>query len=197
MTTETKTKNFLSLRFKIVIGFILIFTPVFVASYYWFYQYTADRVLQNITDDLVNTIEGAVDGMDKESFVTLIEQEQTNNPEQCLPDVPQYDADPAENGYYPEDNPLYIEHVEWLRTVQSVEPETRMYTYIEGPREGEVVGIGSTGFWREPRGGFRFCHRYTSTGSRIYDGLSEQVNAWEGLFRLLWTVDNDLYAHQR
>lgn len=175
---EPRDKRFLSLRIKIVFGFILIFTPVFVASYYWFYQYTSSRVLENITDDLINTIEGAIDGMDKDAFKELIEYEQTNYPDKCLPDVPQFDADPSENGYYPEENPLYIQHVEWLRIVQSVEPETKMYTYIKGPRDGEVVGIGSTGFWRDPRGGFRFCHRYTSTSSRIYDGLTERVDAW-------------------
>lgn len=175
---EPRGKRYLSLRIKIVFGFILIFTPVFVASYYWFYQYTSGRVLENITDDLINTIEGAIDGMDKDAFKELIEYEQTNYPDKCLPDVPQFDADPAENGYYPEENPLYIQHVEWLRIVQSVEPETKMYTYIKGPRDGEVVGIGSTGFWRDPRGGFRFCHRYTSTSSRIYDGLTERVDAW-------------------
>jgi hypothetical protein len=60
--------RFFSLRLKIWIGFILIFTPVFVASYYWFYEYTSDRVFQTITDDLQETLNGAVKGMDKESI---------------------------------------------------------------------------------------------------------------------------------
>jgi len=176
--SKKKEKKFLSLRFKIVFGFIVIFTPVFMASYYWFYQYTSARVLQNISDDLIQTIQGAIDGMDKDAFLELIKYETTYNPDKC--DLsPNSQPNPDANGYYPEDNPLYIQHAEWLRTVQSVEPETKMYTYIKGPLDGEVVGIGSTGYWREPRGGFRFCHRYTSSSSKIYDGLSQRVDAWD------------------
>ncbi|MBN8657116.1 MAG: methyl-accepting chemotaxis protein [Anaerolineae bacterium] len=178
--------RFLSLRIKIWLGFTLIFLPVFIGSYVWFYYYTRDRVFQTITDDLVQTIHGALAGMDKEGFVALYEQESTNNP-MC---PPKKDAPDEENGYYPEDNPLYIEHENWLRAVQQTELKedvskdptqetTRLYTYIKGPDEGEVIAIGSTGYFRATRGGFRFCQRYTSTNSRIYDGLTGRVDAWE------------------
>lgn len=170
--------RFFSLRLKIWLGFILIFTPVFVASYYWFYQYTTARVFQTITDDLTETIGGAIDGMDKQGFVQLYAEESTDNP-MCPPKKPTEDTPKEENGYYPEDNPLYIAHENWLYAVQQVEPQTRMYTYIKGPDEGEIIAIGSTGYFRNPRGGFRFCQRYTSKTSNIYRGLSEQVNAWE------------------
>ncbi len=170
--------RFFSLRLKIWLGFILIFTPVFVASYYWFYQYTTERVFKTITDDLTETIDGAIDGMDKEGFVQLYAEESADNP-MCPPEKPTADTPKEENGYYPEDNPLYIAHVNWLYAVQQVEPQTRMYTYIKGPDDGEIIAIGSTGYFRSPRGGLRFCQRYTSTSSNIYRGLSEQVNAWE------------------
>lgn len=172
------TGRFFSLRLKMWIGFILIFTPVFVASYYWFYQYTVDRVLQTVTDDLQETLTGAIQGMDKEGFVKLYEEESANNP-MCPPEKPTSDTPNEENGYYPEDNPLYIAHENWLRAVQRLEPQTRIYTYIKGPDAGEIIAIGSTGYFREPRGGFRFCQRYTSTNSKIYDGLTTQINVWE------------------
>lgn len=170
--------HFFSLRLKMWLGFILIFTPVFIASYYWFYQYTTDRVLKTVTDDLQETLTGAIQGMDKEGFVKLYEEESTNNP-LCPPKKPTADTPAEENGYYPEDNPLYIEHEIWLRAVQRLEPQTKIYTYIKGPDEGEIIAIGSTGYFREPRGGFRFCQRYTSTTSKIYDGLTAQVNVWD------------------
>lgn len=179
--TEQKTEpvkstgRFLSLRVKIWIGFILIFTLVFVASYYWFYQYTNTRVFQTITDDLEDTIGGALKGINTENFVRLYEEESINNP-MC---PPKKDAPKEENGYYPEDNPLYMEHANWLLSVQQVEPQTRIYTYVRGIEAGEVIAIGSTGYFREPRGGFRFCQRYTSTTSRIYEGLSGRVDSWE------------------
>lgn len=164
--------RFLSLRVKIWIGFILIFTPVFVLSYYWFYRYTNDRVFQTITENLENTLGGTLRGIDKENFVRLYEEESTNNP-MCPPAL-----GAEENGYYPEDNPLYMEHANWLYAAQQLEPGTRIYTYVKGIEPGEVIAIGSTGYFREPRGGFRFCQRYISTNTRIYEGLTQRVDVW-------------------
>ena len=167
-------KHFISLRVKIWIGFILIFTPVFIASYYWFYQYTTARVFQTITDNLQNTISGAIKGMDVDGFVRLYQQESINNP-QC---PPAKNAPTAQNGYYPENDPLYMAHENWLYAVEQVSPNTRLYTYVRGSDPGEIIAIGSTGYFRNPRGGFRFCERYTSKSSEIYNGLSTRVDAW-------------------
>ena len=174
LAMKQSSKRYVSLRVKIWFGFILIFTPVFIASYYWFYQYTTARVFQTITDNLQNTISGAIKGMDVDGFVKLYQQESTNNP-QCPPPA---NAPSAQNGYYPENDPLYIAHENWLRQVEEVSPNTRLYTYIKGINPGEIIAIGSTGYFRTPRGGFRFCERYTSKSSQIYNGLSERVDAW-------------------
>ncbi|HRJ75847.1 MAG TPA: HAMP domain-containing protein, partial [Anaerolineales bacterium] len=118
-----------------------------------------------------------------------------NNP-MCPPEKPTVDTPPEQNGYYPENNSLYLEHVNWLRSVQFTQLKedpfgdptketTRLYTYIKGPDEGEVIAIGSTGYFRETRGGFRFCQRYTpalnedgTPSTRIYDGLEQRVDSW-------------------
>ena len=178
----TAIKNFplryVSLRVKIWIGFILIFTPVFIGSYFWFYQYTKDSVFHTISDKLLNTINGATQGMDVNGFVSLYQQESTSNPN-CSPDTG------TAAGYYP-DNPLYLEHENWLRTVQQIASSARpddpanirLYTYVKGPKPGDVVAIGSTGYFRNPRGGFKFCELYHSKTSRIADGLDQRVDSW-------------------
>ena len=178
----TAIKNFplryVSLRVKIWIGFILIFTPVFIGSYFWFYQYTKDSVFYTISEKLVNTINGAVQGMDVDGFVQLYQQENTSNPD-CSP------ATGTAAGYYP-DNPLYIEHENWLRTVQQIASSARpddpsnirLYTYVKGPNSGDVVAVGSTGYFRNPRGGFKFCELYHSKTTRIADGLNQRVDSW-------------------
>ncbi|MBN2117208.1 MAG: HAMP domain-containing protein [Anaerolineales bacterium] len=164
--------RYVSLRVKIWIGFILIFTPVFIASYYWFYQYTTSRVLQSISDSLVDTIDGAIKVMDIDGFVKLYEEESTTDPN-CSP------SSGKAEGYYPEDNPLYMEHVNWLYTVQQIAPNTRIYTYVKGPGAGDIVAIGSTGYFREPRGGFKFCELYNSQGkTQIAEGLIHRVDRW-------------------
>src|SRR5688572_23092094 len=169
---DRSKKRYVSLRVKIWIGFILIFTPVFMASYFWFYQYTSDRVLKTISDQLVDTIGGAVKGMDTAGFVNLYQDESTNNPE-CSPSTNNA------KGYYPETNPLYIAHENWLLTVQQISPNTRIYTYVKGPGPGDIVAIGSTGYFRNPRGGFKFCELYNSKGkTQIADGLNARVDRW-------------------
>ncbi|HKJ37939.1 MAG TPA: hypothetical protein VJ972_04130 [Anaerolineales bacterium] len=174
------TRRYVSLRVQIWITFILIFTPVFIASYYWFYQYTSDRVFQTISEKVEDTISGAVQGMDVDSFVQLYQDENTSNPI-CSPSTG--DAE----GYYPEDS-RYVAHVEWLRTVQQIassaapdDPSNiRIYTYVGGPEPGDVVGIGSTGYFRSPKGGFEFCELYNSQGkTQIADGLNRRVDRWD------------------
>jgi len=171
-TSATKSaRGFVSLRVKLVIGFTVIFTPVFAASYFWFYQYTTQVATYQITNDLLNTVNGAVQGMDITGFQTLYQQESTNNPN-CPPAGSGNDV----GGYYPT-NQLYWDHVNWLHAVQAVQPQTRIYTYIKGTRPGEIIAIGSTGVFRTPRGGFKFCERYTAT-TGIYSGLTQRTDRW-------------------
>ena len=169
--SEEKRKRFISLRIKIWFAFVLIFTPVFIASYIWFYLYTSARVLENISSSLVNTVEGSIEGMDIDGFVELVESERANN-ELCMPEG-------EEAGYYPFENELYMEHVVWLDTIGKLTPNARLYTYVKGDDPGEVLGIGSSGaLWDEPAG-FMFCQSYVSEGTLIYEGLNRRVDVWE------------------
>lgn len=169
--TEEIKKRYLSLRVKIWFAFILIFTPVFVASYIWFYLYTSEKVLDSISEDLVQTIEGSIKGMDIGGFARLYEEESANN-SLCPPQAGE------ENGYYP-DNPLFWEHVTWLSAIGDIEPQARLYTYIKGEKPGEVISIGSSGALWDPPAGFKFCESYISETTRIYEGLMNRVDVWE------------------
>ena len=170
---EGSKKKYLSLRIKIWIGFTLIFTPVFVASYVWFYLYTTQKVLNNISGSLVDTVEGAVKGMDLEGFVNLYEEEKASNP-LCSPDTGEA------HGYYPVKTvTLYWEHVKWLSTVGDVVPQARLYTYVKGSQPREIIAIGSSGALWNPPAGFSFCQSYISQETRIYEGLSYRVDSWE------------------
>lgn len=169
---ETTRKRYMSLRVKIWIVFTLIFTPVFVASYIWFYLYTTQKVLDNISADLVNTVEGAIKGMDVDGFVKLYRDAQASDP-RCSPSTGKAE------GYYPEEtNTLYWDHVKWLATVGDVVPQARLYTYVKGNKPGEIISIGSSGALWNPPAGFPFCYSYISKTTRIYEGLSYRVDVW-------------------
>jgi signal transduction histidine kinase len=170
----SRRRRFLSLRLKIWLGFILIITPIFLISFYWFKEYTYARVFDQISRILSDTVDGAVRGINVDHFVRLYEDESAKNPN-CPPS-----PGSETNGYYPDDNPLYLEHVNWLNAVQQISKSTYIYTYIKGPRPGDVIGIGSTGYFLNPRAGFKFCELYNShNNTMIYQGLFGPVNSWK------------------
>ena len=172
--SQQNDKWFVSLRVKIWIGFILIFTPVFIICFWWFDQFTTVKVLQVVEDNLTNTVNAAVKRMDTQGFIALTKNI-SQNPNCAGPDAA---IEKTSNGYYPDDNPLYIQHENWLNTVQEIQLNTRIYTYIKGYKPGEIIAIGSTGYFRTPRGGFKFCERYSSTTTNIYNGLTAWTNRW-------------------
>lgn len=168
---DSDNKRYLSLRIKIWFGFILIFTPVFLIGFYWFYRYTSNSVLNLLSKDLAQTIQGVVKDKDAvHAFENLYEDEKMNNP-LC-------DPKSERAGYYPE-NPLYWQHVNWLKTIEDVEPQARVYTYVMGENPGEIIAIGSSGAVKDPQEGFKFCQSFTPNTTWMYEGLSGRVDVWE------------------
>lgn len=166
-----RRKRFLSLRFKIWFGFALIITPVFLIGFFGFYRYTSNSVLDLISKDMIQTIQGVVKDKDAvHAFENLYKEEKENNP-LC-------DPKSERAGYYPE-NPLYWQHVNWLKTIEDIEPQARVYTYVMGENPGEIITIGSSGAVKDPQEGFKFCQSYTSKTTKIYEGLSGRVDVWE------------------
>ena len=53
-TSKTeKTRTFVSLRLKILVGFTLIFSAVFAGAFYWFLDFATDQALNRIKQDLL------------------------------------------------------------------------------------------------------------------------------------------------
>jgi HAMP domain len=162
MTTRSlpkKTTPFISLRLQLLVGFTLIFSGVFAVAYYWFYTFTSDRVLQQIKDDLVDTMTAAAKGVDGDVLLSLSET-----------------AEPSPEGRVGTLNPLYWDHVRWLATVERIEPRAYVYTYVAGPKPNTVVFIGSGSAVNHDRDfdGAKFLQYYEPT-TRIYEGLSQLI----------------------
>ncbi|HIK18693.1 MAG TPA: hypothetical protein IGS53_25900 [Leptolyngbyaceae cyanobacterium M33_DOE_097] len=58
-STKAKRAKFISLRFKLLVGFTVVYSIVFATAYGWFYRYSTDRAMERIQKDLVNTLSGA------------------------------------------------------------------------------------------------------------------------------------------
>lgn len=174
--TNTSIKNdkpYLGIQRKIWLVFIFIYTPISLLTLFGYYYYAFQTSLNMLTTDLSQAIEGAVQSIDAENFKLLYQEESENNPH-CPPR-----EGASINGYYPEDNPRFQSHMDWLKTVLYYESDISAYTYVKGPNPGDVIVISSSWYFREPHDGFKFCQLYNSHGqSQIYEGLSRRVDVW-------------------
>lgn len=111
--------EFVSLRVKLLIGFSFIFSVVFAGAFLWFYNFTTDKTISRLRQDLRSTLEGAAEGVDVEELMALYQEGKVN-----------------ENGF--SDDPRYASQLEWFATVQSIEPRAWLYSFVvNGPPELE------------------------------------------------------------
>ncbi|HIK54738.1 MAG TPA: HAMP domain-containing protein [Synechococcales cyanobacterium M55_K2018_004] len=117
-----KKKNFFSLRWRLLIGFTLVFTSVFAGAYYWFYAYTTEKAITRLKEDLRNTALGVAEGVDVEELLALYQE-----------------GDRNAEGY--SDDPRYHRQLSWFQTSQSIAPNVYPYTFIIGkPEQNRRIG---------------------------------------------------------
>jgi HAMP domain-containing protein len=149
-----KRERFISLRVKLLVGFTVLFSVVFAAAFYWFYSFATDHAMGRIEEDLVDTLNGAIAGIDGDEFIALVTE-----------------GKPRDDGLT--DDPRYWEHLDWLETVHDVEPRAFPYTYAKGDEPNEVLFVGDATVLIAPdREAAAFLEPYVSKGP-LYRGLSE------------------------
>lgn len=135
-----------NLATKLVIGFTFVFTLLFLGAFYWFYAFSTERAIARILADLEATAQGAAAGIDGASLRRLFLEGTA-------------DADGRS------DHPLYAEQLQWLQTVQSVEPRAWPYTYVAGREPGQIVALADLWILTDPSKAFRFREETVSVGS--------------------------------
>lgn len=113
---------YFSLRWKILVGFTLIFSVVFAIAFYWFYQFATDAALKRIQDDLTQTLEGASVGVNTDELLALAG-----------------DGKPNDAGF--SDDPRYQNQLDWLDTIHKIEPRAWPYLYIPGSEENQIIYV--------------------------------------------------------
>jgi methyl-accepting chemotaxis protein len=154
---KKRSRRLISLRIQLLVGFTLVFTGVFTGAYYWFYRFATETALYRIKEDLLDTMRAAANGVDGDVMLELAE---------VAPARPE--------GYDDVTDPRYREHVEWLATVEYIEPRAYVYTYVAGPEPNTVVFIGSGSAANTQRefDGAEFLQYYEPT-TRIAEGLNQ------------------------
>jgi HAMP domain-containing protein len=159
MTTQTSTTprriNF-SLRWKLLIGFTLVFSAVFAAAYYWFYTFSTQMALGRIEEDMVDTLHAAVAGVDGDEFEALATQ------------------GVADEAGVPSADERYQRHQAWMDTIHKIEPRAVPYTYIKGPGANEILWVGDIYRIISPNEATKFLEPYESIGP-LLQGLQAET----------------------
>lgn len=154
-----KTGVSVSLRLKLLVGFTLVFSLVFAAAFYWFYQFGTQMALDRIEEDLTITLRGVLDGVNGDEFEALVKEGVVD-----------------ESGV-PGNDPRYIAHQKWLTTAMQIEPRLRStYTFVKGDWDRGIHWVGDTYRVTDPEDMTVFMEPYTVTeDSVLLNGLVEDT----------------------
>ena len=149
-----------SLRVKLIVGFTIVLTIVFIAAYLWFNQYARNIALNRIQEDLQVTLEGALDGVKGDEFESLVREAI------------------ADGTGVPSQDIRYQNHMAWLMTVLQIEPRAySVCTYIKGGANDQILWVGDTYRVTDPGSATRYLEPYTRTeGSFILEGFVQNTN---------------------
>lgn len=142
-TPQERPGRFISLRIKLVVLFVGLFTLVFVGISLWVVNFSANAAQDRLAQQLRGQVEGAAKTVDAATFVELVT---------TVPAV----ADPADKtglGY--PDSPLYADTARTLFDAFRV-TGSGTYTWFKDPVDGQIYTAASSGYYREPRTGYRY-----------------------------------------
>lgn len=117
-----KPRKVVSLRWKLLIAFTLIFSGVFAGAFYWFYTFSTQKALSRLEEDLVNTTIGTAEGVAVPDLIRLYHQGKRNS-----------------RGF--SDDRRYLDQLDWFKQVQHIDPRVYPYSFIVGkPSENRRIG---------------------------------------------------------
>jgi len=158
-----RNPKFISLRTKLLVGCSLTFAAVWAGVFYRAYSLATTQAISHIAEDLANTLTAAAKQVDGDTFWALYQEGETR-----------------EDGY--SNDPSYWQHVNWLATVEQIEPRASTYTYVAAPKPGAIVFIGSGSAINHRIDGAKFLEYYdveaeegSTDGSILYQGLSGHI----------------------
>ena len=141
--SQLKRDVYISLRIKLVVVFVALFTIVFLAIAIWVLQFSAQSAQDRLAQQLIGQVESVAQTVDGDAFAELVA---------TTPAV----LDPAEEtGFGYPDNPIYAEIAQGLYDAFRV-TGSGTYTWYKDPQDGQIYTAVSSGYYREPQTGYRY-----------------------------------------
>ncbi|HKJ28007.1 MAG TPA: hypothetical protein VJ965_10240, partial [Anaerolineales bacterium] len=159
MTEKTKEKTSdtpkvqISIQWKILIGFTILFTILYFLAMGMFSNLAITAADNQIQEDLTQALDGAVSGIDAQMVLDLAETGEKNS-----------------DGF--SDDPRFIELMDWLDQIHTAEPDAWPYIYIDSETEGEIYFVVDLYARYFPDDAAGFMEPYTSNSGFIVIGLN-------------------------
>ena len=178
---------YFSLRWKLLIGFTLIFSVVFALAFYWFYTFATDQALTRIQQDLLDTLDGASQEVSGDILAELVKDGKPNEQgevwlavanaeENETPDASTLrDAAQANFGKASvigfSDDPRYQKLMDQLQAIHNIEPRAWPYIFVKAEGERHISYIADLWARYDPSKATPFM--FTTSSKRSYNGLNE------------------------
>ena len=178
---------YFSLRWKLLIGFTLIFSVVFAIAFYWFYTFASAQALTRIQQDLLDTLDGASQQVSGDVLLALVKEGQPNEQgevwlavanaeENETPDASTL-REAAETNFGKatatgfSDDPRYQQLMDELQAIHEIEPRAWPYIFVKAEGERQISYIIDLWARYDPSRATPFM--FTRTSRRSYNGLNE------------------------
>lgn len=178
---------YFSLRWKLLIGFTLIFSVVFAIAFYWFYTFASTQALNRIQQDLLDTLEGASQTISNDVLLALVKDGKpnaqgeawlavANAEENETPDASTL-RDTAEANFGKasltgfSDDPRYQQLMDQLQAIHNIEPRAWPYIFVKAEGERQITYIADLWARYDPNRATPFM--FTRSSKRSYNGLKE------------------------
>ena len=158
MANENRTHRSrveLNLSWKLLIAFSLVFSIVFALAFWWFYTFSTQTALNQIRQDMADTLSATIAGIDGDEFEALVQT-----------------ARPDASGV-PSADPNYQAHQAWIETVNQIEPRANTYSYAKGSQDREVLWVGDVFRKIHPDEATKFLEPYTPSQDFMLTGLTK------------------------
>ncbi|MEI8083160.1 MAG: HAMP domain-containing protein [Actinomycetes bacterium] len=128
----------LNMRWKMLAGFSLAFTVVFIFIALWVINHSSATAMERLTGELHSAAYGGAETLDERVFEALVT---------TVPPVPD-PSNPTGLGY--PDNPLYTTIARELMRIRHIVPEALPYTYFREPKDDQLYYAASAGYLLTP-----------------------------------------------
>ena len=182
---QPRRQVFLSLRWKLLISFTVVFTIIFAIAFYWFYTFATQQANARIQADLLDTLQGGADNIDPELLVSVAQDGVPNaageawlaasvadeNETADAPELFKYAIANFGDPVYFSDDPRYLALMGQLQQIHDIEPRAWPYLYVKGPEDGQITYIADLWARYDPSKAVPF--QFTRSSRRSLNGLNE------------------------